>query len=196
MFRTSSVTRYNKTLYTVLLVASQLSRSRSIRSWSLPAPDSYLISLLPRHAWLRHQPDRSHTLMLITRLMRIAVADDGRGRGRGRGDKGRGGRKDTAWLGFGGRAVLLGVAKMSKSGGLIVAAIVVVVVHRQQRLTVSVRGGNAIAPQALLTLLERRSATPKDIPAAALLTAVSRDTAYIYQARDSSVDVSIISVRG
>lgn len=84
-------------LYTVLLVASQLSRSRSIRSCSLPAPDSYLISLLPRHAWLRHQPDRSHTLLLITRIMRIAVADDGGGgRGRGRGDGGRGRRKDTA----------------------------------------------------------------------------------------------------
>lgn len=68
---------------------------------------------------------------------------------------------------------------MSKSGGLIAAAaIVVVVADRQQRLTIPMRGGNAVAPQAVLALLEGCSAIPKDIPAAALLAA-SRGTAYI-----------------
>lgn len=60
--------------------------------------------------------------------MRIAVADDGGGRGRGRGDRGRGRRKDTAWLGFGGRAVLLGVVNMSKCGFIVAAVAIVVVV--------------------------------------------------------------------
>lgn len=89
---------------------------------------------------------------------------------------------------------------MPKSGGLIVGAaaaiVVVVVADRQQRLAISVRGGNAVTPQAVLTLLERRSATPKDIPVAALLAAASRGTAYIYQARDCHQSISRLSPCG
>jgi len=88
---------------------------------------------------------------------------------------------------------------MSKNGRLItaVAAVVVVVVvaDRQQRLTISMRGRNAVAPQTVLTLLKGCSATSKDIPAAALLAA-PRGTAYIYQVRDSHKSISRLSSYG
>lgn len=84
------------------------------------------------------------------------------------------------------------VVNMSKSGRLIaaVAAIVVVVADRQQRLTISMRGRNAVAPQTVLTLLKGRSATSKDIPAAALLAA-PRGTAYIYIKSETLISRSL-----
>jgi len=87
---------------------------------------------------------------------------------------------------------------MSKNGRLItavVAIVVVVVADRQQRLTISMRGRNAVAPQTVLTLLKGCSATSKDIPAAALLAA-PRGTAYIYQVRDSHKSISRLSSYG
>lgn len=109
--------------------------------------------------------------------MRVAVADDVGVDGVG-GRDGRG--RETAWLDFGDRTVLLGVVNETMSGWLAATAVVVVVVaDRQQSLAVSVSGDHAVAPQTLLTLLKGGRATPKESPAALSLTGPRR-TAYIY----------------
>lgn len=125
----------------------------------------------------------------------MIVADDG---GRGRGGGGRGGRKETARLGIGAvrwlLLLLLSVVNVSMRKTGAATGRWLAVADRQQRLAVSVGGGNAVAPQAVLALLKRRRATPNEGPAS-LLAACG--TAYIHiNPRLSSVDLSIISSRG
>lgn len=127
----------------------------------------------------------------------MIVADDG---GQGRGSGGRGGGKETARLSI--RVVrllrlLLGVvndASMWETAGRWLAVAIAVAADRQQCLAVSVCGGNAVAPQAVLALLKGRRTTSNDGPASLL---AARDTAYIHiNPRLSSVDIFIIFARG
>jgi len=75
-----------------------------------------------------------------------------------------------------------------------------VVADRQQRLAITMRGGNAVASQTVLALLKRGRAVPNRCPAvvAAALLAAPRGTIYIHEARGShqSIDLSSISGTG
>jgi len=70
---------------------------------------------------------------------------------------------------------------------------VATVADRQQRLAITMRGGNAVASQAVLALLKRGRAIPNRRPAVvtAALLAAPRDTAYIYMKPEALISRSI-----